>query len=70
MEEEKTEGTQQNEQANMSSEIGNLKKQLADMTAERDRYKRERDEANDTLLTLKDKPKEEKSAFDKIFGEE
>lgn len=53
-----------------SVEIGNLKKQLEDMTAERDRYKKERDEANDTLRTLKEKPKEEKSAFDKIFGGE
>lgn len=72
MEEEKpgtAEGAQ-NDNAKMSAEIGNLKQQLAEMTAERDKYKKERDEANDTLLTLKDKPKEEKSAFDKIFGGE
>lgn len=49
--------------------IAELKKQLEDVTAQRDKFKTERDQANENLINMTPKSQEEqKSEFDEIFG--
>ena len=52
-----------------SKSIEELEKELVKVTAERDKYKRERDEANSNLRDMAGKNEEDKkSEFDEIFG--
>ena len=49
--------------------IDELQKRLDETIGERDRYKKERDEANSNLRDMSGKKKEdEKSEFDELFG--
>lgn len=57
-----------NERDKLLSEIARLKKQLDETTGERDRFKRERDEANNNLRSMSAKNEAPKSEFDEIFG--
>lgn len=48
--------------------IAILEKQLAETTAERDKFKKERDEANALIRNSKDNGKNEEDEFDEYFG--
>ena len=48
--------------------IAVLEKQLAETTAERDQFKKERDEANALIRNSKDNGKNEEDEFDEYFG--
>lgn len=55
------------ERDKLLAEIRDLKKRLDETTGERDRFKKERDEANNTLRMNANK-ETPKSEFDEIFG--
>ena len=52
----------------MIEEIEDLKKRLDETIGERNRYKKERDEANENLRTMQVDKSNEKDDFDEMFG--
>lgn len=55
------------ERDRLIEEVNELKKRLDETIGERDKFKRERDEANSNIREMANK-EEEKSEFDELFG--
>lgn len=56
------------ERERLIEEIEDLKKRLDETIGERNRYKKERDEANENLRTMQVDKSNEKDDFDEMFG--
>lgn len=56
------------ERDKLLEKIRSLEKELDETKGERDTFKRERDEANNNLRTMRGNTDEDKLEFDKIFG--